>query len=218
MSYAFFSPVAAGSGTVAACGRVVGVGGIADEPDGASRLSGERIRPRIDTFLENPRGLDRHVFPAPSDQVSYASTAPKAEKESTVPVAADYPFLDFFWSMLLIFLWIAWIFILFRIIIDVFRRDESGLKKTAWVIFLIFIPFLGVLVYLIVNGSGMTRRDMDQAQAAQADMDAYIRQTAGGGGGGGGGASAEIAKAKELLDSGAISQAEFDQIKQKALA
>ena len=100
-----------------------------------------------------------------------------------MPVAADYPFLDFFWSMLLIFLWIAWIFILFRIIIDVFRRDESGLKKTAWVIFLIFIPFLGVLVYLIVNGSGMTRRDMEQSQAAQAQMDTYIRQTAGGGGG-----------------------------------
>jgi hypothetical protein len=159
------------------------------------------------------RAAQRSQLVAP---ISYASTAPKVRKEISVPVAADYPFLDFFWSMLLIFLWIAWIFILFRIIIDVFRRDESGLKKTAWVIFLIFIPFLGVLVYLIVNGSGMTRRDMDQAQAAQADMDAYIRQTAGGGGGGGG--AAEIAKAKELLDSGAISQAEFDHIKQKALA
>jgi predicted PurR-regulated permease PerM len=137
----------------------------------------------------------------------------RPEKESSVPVAADYPFLDFFWSMLLIFLWIAWIFILLRIIIDVFRRDESGLKKTAWVIFLIFIPFLGVLVYLIVNGGGMTRRDIEQSQAAQAQMDSYIRQTAGGGGG----SAAEIAKAKELLDSGAITQAEFDQIKQKAL-
>lgn len=131
-----------------------------------------------------------------------------------MPLAADYPFLDFFWSMLLVFLWIAWIFLLFRIIADVFRRDESGWKKAAWMIFLIFIPFIGVLVYLIVNGGGMTRRDVDQARAAQAQMDDYIRETSGGGGG----AAAEIAKAKDLLDSGAITQAEFEQIKQRALA
>jgi predicted PurR-regulated permease PerM len=129
-----------------------------------------------------------------------------------LPLAADYPFLDFLWSMLLVFLWIAWIFLLFRILVDVFRRDESGWKKAAWVIFLIFIPFVGVLTYLIVNGGGMARRDMDQARVAQTQMDDYIRQTAGGGG-----AATEIAKAKELLDSGAITQAEFDQLKRKAL-
>lgn len=129
-----------------------------------------------------------------------------------MPLAADYPFLDFLWSMLLVFLWIAWIFLLFRILVDVFRRDESGWKKAAWVIFLIFIPFVGVLTYLIVNGGGMARRDVDQARVAQTQMDDYIRQTAGGGG-----AAAEIAKAKDLLDSGAITQAEFDQLKRKAL-
>jgi predicted PurR-regulated permease PerM len=131
-----------------------------------------------------------------------------------VPIAADYPFLDFLWSMLLVFLWIAWLFLLFRILVDVFRRDESGFKKTMWVLFLIFIPFIGVLTYIIVNGASMARRDIEQAQANQAQMDEYIRQTAGGGAGG---ATAEIARAKELLDSGAISQAEFDQLKQKAL-
>jgi len=132
-----------------------------------------------------------------------------------VLLAADYPFLDFLWSMLLVFLWIAWIFILVRVLLDVFRRDESGWKKAAWVVFLVLIPFIGVLTYLIVNGTGMARRDVKQAQAAQEQMDQYIRTTAGGGGGG---AAAEIAKAKELLDSGAITPVEFDQIKARALS
>jgi predicted PurR-regulated permease PerM len=131
-----------------------------------------------------------------------------------VPLAADYPFLDFFWSMLLVFLWIAWIFVLFKVIFDIFRRhDTSGFGKAAWVIFVIFLPFLGVLVYLIAQGGHMAERDISEAQARQSQFDAYVRETAGGGG-----ATAEIAQAKELLDSGAITQAEFDAIKQKALA
>jgi hypothetical protein len=140
---------------------------------------------------------------------------PRFRKESSVPLAADYPFLDFLWSMLLVFLWIAWLFLLFRILADVFRRDVSGWKKAMWSIFLIFIPFLGVLAYVIVNGKDMTTRDIEQARAQQAQFDEYVRATAGTGGGGG--AAAEIAKAKELLDSGALSQEEFDQIKKKAL-
>jgi Phospholipase_D-nuclease N-terminal/Short C-terminal domain len=130
-----------------------------------------------------------------------------------VPFAADYPFLDFFWSMLLVFLWIAWIFVLFKVIFDIFRRqDTSGWGKAAWVIFVIFLPFLGVLVYLIAQGGHMANRDIAEAQARQSQFDAYVRETAGSSG-----ATAEIARAKELLDSGAITQAEFDAIKQKAL-
>jgi hypothetical protein len=141
-----------------------------------------------------------------------AAPIPKGE---LVPLAADYPFLDFLWSMLLVFLWIAWLFLLFRILMDVFRRDVSGWKKAMWSVFLILIPFVGVLAYVIVNGADMTKRDIEQARAQQAQFDDYVRQTAGSGGGGG--AAAEIAKAKELLDSGALTQEEFDQIKRKAL-
>jgi predicted PurR-regulated permease PerM len=130
-----------------------------------------------------------------------------------VPLAADYPFLDIFWTILIVFVWIAWIFLLIRIIVDVFRRDVSGWTKAAWTLFVVFLPFLGVLVYVIANGRGMTERDLEHARTTQAQFDEYIRQTTGGAG-----TTAEIARAKELLDSGAITQAEFDQIKQKALA
>ncbi len=130
-----------------------------------------------------------------------------------MPFAADYPFLDIFWTILIVFIWVAWIFLLIRILVDVFRRDVSGLKKAAWTIFLVLVPFLGVLVYVIANGREMTQRDIAQARETQAQYDEYVRQTAGGGG-----TTSEIARAKELLDSGAITQAEFDQIKQKALA
>jgi hypothetical protein len=127
-------------------------------------------------------------------------------------LAADYPFLDVLWTMFIFFFWVAWIFLLFRIIADVFRRhDIGGGSKALWTIFIIFLPFLGVLVYLISQGHHMAERDLAQAQAAQSQFDDYVRQTAGG-------SASEIAKAKELLDSGAITQAEFDQIKQRALA
>ena len=130
-------------------------------------------------------------------------------------LAADYPFLDIFWSMLIFFLWIAWFMLLFHIIGDVFRRrDATGAKKTLWCIFLLFVPFLGTFVYLIVNGDDMARRRIEEAEAARSQMDEYVRTTAGTGGG----AAAEIDKAKQLLDSGAITQAEFDAIKAKALA
>lgn len=131
-----------------------------------------------------------------------------------MPLAADYPFLEALWTIFIFFVWIAWVFLLVRILIDVFRRrDAGGWKKAAWVIFLILVPFLGVLVYLITNGAEMGERDVEQARAQRAQFDEYVRQTAGGGGG----AAAEIAKAKELLDSGAITQAEFEQLKQRAL-
>jgi hypothetical protein len=129
-------------------------------------------------------------------------------------LAADYPFLDVLWTMIIFFVWVAWIWLLIKIIVDVFRRhDIGGFKKAMWVLFLIFVPFLGVLIYLIVNGHEMGERDLQQMQAQQAQYDQYVRSVAGTGGG----AAAEIDKAKQLLDSGAISQAEFDAIKAKAL-
>jgi type VI protein secretion system component VasK len=94
-------------------------------------------------------------------------------------IAADYPFMDVFWSMLVFFLWVAWLIILFRIVGDIFRRhDTSGWVKAAWIVFVIFLPFLGVLVYLIANGDGMARRDLEHLQAQRAEMDEYIRSVA----------------------------------------
>lgn len=127
---------------------------------------------------------------------------------------ATYTFLDVFWSMLVFFAFFIWLMILFRIFADIFRRrDIGGGAKALWVIFVIVLPFLGVLIYLITQNDGMGQRALDDAQAQQARTDAYVRSVAGSGGG----AAAEIEKAKGLLDSGAITQAEFDAIKSKAL-
>lgn len=129
-------------------------------------------------------------------------------------VLADYPFLDVMWSMLVFFLWIAWFWILFGVWGDIFRRhDLSGLGKTGWFIFTLVLPFLGVFIYVVTQNDGMNQRNLERAKAQRAQMDDYVRSTAGGGG-----AAAEIEKAKQLLDSGAISQPEFDALKQKALA
>jgi len=131
-----------------------------------------------------------------------------------MPLLADYPFLDVMWTMLVFFLWIAWFWILFGVWGDIFRRhDLSGLGKTGWFIFTLVLPFLGVFIYLISQNAGMNQRNLERAQAQRAQMDDYVRSTAGSGG-----AAAEIEKAKQLLDSGAITQPEFDALKQKALA
>ena len=125
---------------------------------------------------------------------------------------ADYPFLDVFWTMLVFFAWVIWFWILITIFADLFRRhDASGWKKAAWIVFLILTPFLGVLIYLIANHEGMNERNLARARASQEQFSEYVQSVSGG-------AAAEIEKAKGLLDSGAISQAEFDQIKAKALA
>ena len=132
-----------------------------------------------------------------------------------MPLAADYPLLDVFWTMLIFFIWVAWFILLFRIIADIFRRhDIGGGAKTLWVIFTIVLPFLGVFTYLLTQNDGMTERNQKQMEQAQAQSEAYIRSVAGSGGG----AASEIEKAKGLLDSGAITQAEYDSIKQKALS
>jgi hypothetical protein len=132
-------------------------------------------------------------------------------------LAADYPFLDIVGTMLIFFAWVIWFWILIRVLVDVFRRhDISGWGKAAWTFFMIIVPFLGVLVYLIAHGQDMGKRDIEQYKAQQAQFDQYVRSVAADGGEGG--AAAEIAKAKSLLDSGAISQAEFDSLKAKALS
>jgi hypothetical protein len=129
-------------------------------------------------------------------------------------LAANYPFLDVLWTMLIFFVWVSWFLLLFHVIGDVFRRrDASGWCKTIWLLFVLFVPFIGVFSYLIVTGNEMARRKAEAAEAAQGEMDEYVRSVAGGGG-----AAAEIERAKSLLESGAISQAEFDAIKTKALA
>jgi hypothetical protein len=127
--------------------------------------------------------------------------------------AADYPFLDVLWTMIIFFVWILWFWLLFTVFVDIFRRhDLSGWGKAGWLIFCIILPFLGVFVYLISQHEGMANRNLDTAKAQQAQFDQAVREAAGSGG-----ATAEIAKAKELLDSGAISQSEFDALKQKAI-
>jgi Short C-terminal domain/Phospholipase_D-nuclease N-terminal len=127
-------------------------------------------------------------------------------------LAADYPFLDVLWTLLIFFLWVIWFWLLITVFIDVFRRrDIGGGSKVLWCIFVILVPFLGVFIYLLVNHDGMADRQAQQVQAAQKQTDQYIRSVAGG-------SAAEIEKAKQLLDSGTITQAEFDQIKAQALA
>jgi ABC-type multidrug transport system fused ATPase/permease subunit len=128
-------------------------------------------------------------------------------------LAASYPFLDVLWTMFIFFLWVIWFWLLFTVFVDVFRRhDISGGKKTLWLIFVIILPFLGVFIYIITQNDGMTQRNIDRANAQRAQLDDYVRETASGG------AAAEIANAKALLDQGTITQAEFDALKQKALA
>ena len=130
-------------------------------------------------------------------------------------IAADYPFLDILWSMIIFFVWVVWIWMMVIILTDVFRRrDLSGWGKAGWTVFLIVLPFLGVFIYLISQGDKMADRRAEDVRGQQAQFDDYVKTVAGDGGG----AAAEIAKAKQLLDSGAITQTEFDQLKTKALA
>ena len=129
-------------------------------------------------------------------------------------IAASYPFLNVLWDILIFFAWVIFIWIAITVLIDVFRRhDISGWAKAAWVVFVVILPWIGVLTYLIVNHTGMAERKAQDTQVAQAQFDQYVRSAAGKGG-----PASEIQTAKQLLDSGAISQQEFDAIKAKALS
>jgi hypothetical protein len=127
--------------------------------------------------------------------------------------ASSYPFLNVLWDILIIFAWVLFIWIAITVFIDIFRRrDISGWGKAGWVVLVVILPWIGVLIYLIVNHDGMAERNEKQTQAAQAQFDDYVRQAAGKGG-----PASEIESAKKLLDNGTITQAEFDAIKAKAL-
>ena len=130
-------------------------------------------------------------------------------------VGYDYPVLGFFWSVLILFIWIAWIFLLFRVFVDVFRNHEmGGFVKALWIIFVIFVPFLGVLVYVIVHGNSMAKRDIQQAAQQQQAFDSYVRETAGSGSS----TAEEIAKLAKLNEQGVLTDAEFAAQKAKLLA
>ena len=128
--------------------------------------------------------------------------------------ATSYPFLNILWTTLIFFAWVIFIWIAITVLIDVFRRhDISGWAKAGWVILIVLLPWIGVLIYLIANHDGMNERQNRDTRAAQTQFDDYVRKTAESGG-----PATEIAKAKELLDSGTITQQEYDAIKTKALA
>jgi hypothetical protein len=129
-------------------------------------------------------------------------------------LAADYPFLDILGTMLIFFAWVIWFWILLRVLVDVFRRhDLSGWGKAGWTLFMIVVPFLGVLIYLIAHGQDMGKRDIEQARAQRAQFDDYVKSVSAEDGG-----AAQIAQAKNLLDSGTITQEEYDRLKAKALS
>jgi hypothetical protein len=129
-------------------------------------------------------------------------------------IATDYPFLDVLWTLLIFFAWVIWFWLLITIFADIFRRhDIGGGKKALWTIFVIITPFVGVLIYLIVESKGMAERQSQAAQSARRQTDDYIKTVAAEVD-----APGQIAQAKQLLDSGAINQQEFDALKQKALA
>jgi hypothetical protein len=129
-------------------------------------------------------------------------------------LAYDYPLLGFFWSMLIVFIWVAWIFLLIKIFADIFRNHQmGGVSKALWSIFVIILPLLGTLIYLIVHGADMGRRDLEAMQAQQDAMDAYIRQTAGSSSG----SADELTKLAALRDQGVLTDAEFAAQKAKLL-
>jgi hypothetical protein len=128
-----------------------------------------------------------------------------------MPIAADYPFLDVLWTMIIFFCWVIWIWIVITIFADLFRRDDiGGWHKAAWIVFVIILPFLGTLIYLIAQHDGMRQRSLKQVEQQQQALDKYVKDTAGG-------SAQQIAQAKELLDAGTITQEEFDKLKAKAL-
>ena len=128
--------------------------------------------------------------------------------------ATDYPFLSIFWTMLVFVAWVVWLWILITVLIDIFsRRDTSGWGKAAWALFVIILPYLGVFIYIVTQGSEMAERRAGGRQPTGLAYEDYTRepptQT---------GAGDQIAKAKELLDSGAIDENEYQQLKRKVLA
>ena len=128
-------------------------------------------------------------------------------------LAYDYPILGLFWTMMIFFLWVAWLILLFRVFADIFRSDMGGGAKALWSIFVILVPFLGVFLYVIANGRAMGERDIAAAQRRESEVQAYIRQTAGGAGG-----ADELTKLAALRDQGVLTEEEFSAQKAKLLS
>ncbi len=129
-------------------------------------------------------------------------------------LAAAYPFLEVIWTMVVFFAFVIWLWILFTVLGDIFRRhDASGVVKVLWIIFVVLLPYLGVFVYLIAEHRGMTERAEKKQQEAKAQADDYVRSVVATSS-----PAEQISQAKDLLDGGAITQAEFERIKQQALA
>jgi hypothetical protein len=128
-------------------------------------------------------------------------------------LATSYPLLEVFWTMLIFFAFIVWIWVLFTVFADVFRReDTSGWLKAAWIVFVVLLPYLGVFVYIIVEHTGMTERSVERQRAAVARMDESVKSIAGRGD-----PTAQIARARTLLEEGTIDRLDFERIKEKAL-
>jgi hypothetical protein len=160
-----------------------------DHPDGVMRLHPDRRRMAGDT-------PERRIGATP------------------MILAADYPFLDVVWTMVIFFAWVVWIWMMVVILGDVFRRrDIGGVAKAAWVVFMILLPFVGVLAYLIAQHDGIAERNMERVQAAQQQFDDQVKAVAAQDGG-----AAEIERAEQLRQRGTISDAEFDVLKGRALA
>ena len=126
---------------------------------------------------------------------------------------AATPFWDVFWFIVISFLFLSYLILFFQVVGDLFRdREVSGAMKVIWIVALIVFPFLSLLIYLLTRGKGMAERQAQQAQDAQKAFDAYVKQAAGTGG-----AASELASAKSMLDSGAISAEEYERLKAKIL-
>ncbi|MFE0513651.1 SHOCT domain-containing protein [Streptomyces sp. NPDC058964] len=133
-------------------------------------------------------------------------------------LAYDYPLLSAFWTMLWFFLWILWFILLFRIFVDIFRDDTlSGWGKAGWLVFVVVLPFLGVLVYVIARGKSMGSREMERARAQQKAFDSYVRETAKGGEGRPTGVD-ELARLSEMRARGDITDEEFTRAKALVLS
>ncbi len=128
-------------------------------------------------------------------------------------LAYDYPILGLFWTMFIFFIFVAWIVLVVRVFVDIFRSDIGGFSKALWSLFVIFLPFLGVLIYLIAHGDGMAQRNIDDAKANDAAFQSYVRQAAGTGG-----VASELSQLSELHSKGALTDAEFEAQKAKLLA
>lgn len=133
---------------------------------------------------------------------------------TVIAASTGYPLLDVFWTMLWLFLWIIWLFLIIRIVIDIFRSDDlGGWARAGWLIFILILPLIGVLVYLIARGEGIYRREAAQARKSEDAFRDYVRETAGSGRS----TADELTKLASLRDQGVITEAEFTQQKAKLL-